>query len=134
MTYNEALLADPLKFASRYSLKGDNDARRPAKVRGQVSGYTHSEMTKLSGISYLNCTRAKQAMELLPGDASSEMRNQAQNEGADTIVVTTHEPAEGLVPAWFLPWNAQGGMVSLSIPSQVKFDLGFWEASHDGEQ
>jgi hypothetical protein len=129
VTFNEALKADPLKFASKYSLKGDDDARRSAQRQGLVDGYVYSKMTGLAKISYLDCRRAEKAMELLAGTAPKEERDQAQNEGADTIVVTTHDPGAGLVPAWFMPWNSAGGTVSLSIPSKVKFDLGFWQAN-----
>ena len=129
MSLNEELKKDVLAFAHKYCLLASSDARKGKTLQDQVDGYNYSKMKGLGKISFLDCHKAEQAEELLPKDAPVEMRNRAVREGADTVVVIATTPGGDRVPAFFLPWDASGGTVSLGIPSMAKFELNFWNAN-----
>jgi hypothetical protein len=133
MSLNQILMDDPVEFAKNYSILGNDKSLAKAKDQAQLDGYFHSKMKGLEKISYLNCTKVDLAAELhSSSELSAKAREAGQlikNEGAEAVFITPHAPAEGLVPAWFLPWDERGGMVQLSIPSLAKFESGGWKAN-----
>lgn len=133
MSLNQELMDDPLEFAKKYCILGDDKGRASAIDQRSIDGYIFSKMKGLEKISYLDCKKIDLGAELhstqeLADKAKAEGKSM-KNEGAETVFITGHPPAEGLVPAWFLPWDERGGMVKLSIPSLAKFEVGNWNAN-----
>jgi hypothetical protein len=133
MSLNEELLENPLGFAKKYCILGDDKAKHvQAKDQRSVDGYKFSKMQGLEKISYLNCTKVDLAAELNSGQVLADKAKAEgkimKNEGAETVFVTAQAQAAGLVPAWFLPWDPRGGMVKLSIPSMSGFST-TWKAN-----
>jgi hypothetical protein len=130
MSLNQELMADPLAFAHKYSILGDNDAATPAVQQGMIGEYHLSKMKGLAKIAYLNCVRMELSAELHSGTHKEpEQRDLMVNEGADTVKIIPTKDGMGEVPAFFLPWDYRGGTVKLSIPSLAKFELNFWGAN-----
>ncbi len=129
MSLNEELAGDPLAFAHKYCILAGSDARKEKTFQKKIGDYKYSKMEGLGKISFLDCSKAELAEELLPNDAPVEVRNRAVREGVDTILIKAKGRDGDRVPAFFLPWDPAGGTVSLGIPSMAKFDLNFWNAN-----
>ena len=130
MSLNQELMDDPLAFAHKYSILGENDAAEPAVQQGMIGEYHLSKMKGLAKIAYLDCVPMKYAAEIHSGTLTdSADRDLMVNEGAETVKIIPTKDGMGEVPAFFLPWDYRGGTVKLSIPSLAKFDLNFWEAN-----
>ena len=130
MSLNKELMADPLAFARKYSILGDNDAAEPAVQLGMTGEYHLTKMKGLAKIAYLECVRMEFSAEIHSGTHKERaQRDLMVNEGADTVKITPTKDGMGEVPAFFLPWDYRGGTVKLSIPSLAKFELNFWGAN-----
>lgn len=122
--YNKKFLSDPLAFAKRYALHPADD----------VGGYKGNKVLDLKSVTTVNGNLVDMVSAKVAGDKKVAYLNLHKrpigtsavsgNEGGRTVDVEgSYQPKPNWFPAYFLPWDASGAMVRLSIPAKGTHDV-----------
>jgi hypothetical protein len=122
--YNKKFLSDPLAFAKRYAMHPTDD----------VGGYKGTKVQDLANVTTIQGRRVDMVSAKVAGDRKVAYLNLHKrpmgtvavtgNEGGKTVDVEgAYEKKTNWFPAYFLPWDASGAMVRLTIPAKGTHDV-----------